>query len=192
MKTYLPFLVSGLLLARALTAQDAITPSDTPGASLLAAAQTRATLANEVQDDRESAARALETLRATKNPSELETTAEAGWGFAAVDIGHRLLAAGKPTAAEVFFEEAESALSQAVAQTSDDHSREKAQYLQTLAQVRGNYLGKEKEAGENMAAAARLQPDDERLQRLSENYAARLKAREGLASRVRELWEVAQ
>ena len=180
MKTCIVLVISGLLLTSPLIAQEtksSVVAESAPGADLLAASQNRASLASQVEDTDESAQKALEELASMKNPSGLPVGKDASMGFAATDIGHRLLAAGKPTAAEVFFQAAENSLSNAVERTPDDLASEKSSYLQNLARIRGNYLGKHREAQEDMAAAAALQPDDERLQRLSKNYTARLNAR---------------
>lgn len=181
MKTLSIVTLASIFLAGSLTAQEetsSLTNETVPGDGLLTAAQNRASLASEVEDSVESAQKALKELQTLKNPTGLPVGKDAGLGMAATDIGHHLLAAGKPTAAEVFFQAAEVSLSRAVEDTADEQAKEKAQYLQSLAQIRGNYLGKQKEAQEGMAAAAELQPDDEHLQRLSKIYSERLKAQE--------------
>jgi len=180
MKTYICLIFAGLFLTSSLNAQEKNGSGDAeaiPGASLLVAIHERVAIANEITDDLESAEKALEQLRSLKFPSGLPVGKEAGMGFAATDIGHRLLAAGKPIAAEIFFRAAENSLSNAVESTSDELASEKSSYLQNLAHIRSNYLGKHKEAQEDMADAAALLPDNERLQRWSKNYTARLNAR---------------
>lgn len=140
------------------------------------ATEQRAQIANSVTDDTISALKALAKLRKVDNPSGLPVNQHADLGYAAIDIGRRLVAAGKNTAAEAFFRAAEQAMTRAVGRTANDKAREKSQYLANLARIRENYLGKSKEAGIDIQEALALQPDDKHLQRLNRILSAREKS----------------
>jgi predicted component of type VI protein secretion system len=117
---------------------------------------------------------AVERLRAQRGASGLPISdAGADFAFAAIDIGHRLLARQKPEEAEPFFQAAEQALAQAVSRTADTAAQEKAQYLQKLALIRGNYLNKAVQASQDIEAAIKLQPEDEQLLRLKSTLSRR-------------------
>ncbi|MCW5549916.1 MAG: hypothetical protein KIT44_13215 [Opitutaceae bacterium] len=116
---------------------------------------------------------ALEHLEARRGASGLPLGPEADMGFAAMDLGHRFLAHRRPAEAEIFFRAAEQALARAVAITSDTEAREKAQYLQKLALIRGNYLNQAGQARQDIEAAIKLQPEDEYLARVKSALARR-------------------
>lgn len=108
----------------------------------------------------------LAQLRSAKSPSGLSINADVDVAYAAIDIGRRLIAAGKPEIAETFFAEAEKALDKAIKNKSESTPKEKAQWLGKLAGVRGTYLGKTKEAQADIEAALVLQPEDKMLKRV--------------------------
>ena len=107
-----------------------------------------------------SAESALAQLRGTKSISGLPVpSVDADIGFAANDIGLRLLSAGKPEAAEKFFREAEQALAKAVKETPDEDAASKAEYLSALSFVRAQFLNKKAEAKADLDEVLRLKPD---------------------------------
>jgi len=107
-----------------------------------------------------SADAALAQLRSAKNISGLPVPSTDGdVGFAALDIGLRLLSAGKPEPAEKFFRETEKALAKAVKETLDEAPAEKAEYLSSLSFVRANFLNKKAEAKADLDEVLRLKPD---------------------------------
>lgn len=162
-----PLCLAGVLALTALSAQESAQIENT----LHEAIQVRAELARGINDDLASANSALARLRAAPNPSGLPVETDADLGLAATDVAHRLLAAGRPTAAEVFFKAAESHLQQAVDHTTRDRPGEKAQYLEVLARIQGNYLAKPDQAKANIEAAIKLRPDDSRLKYLQQSLA---------------------
>ena len=99
------------------------------------------------------------------------TSTAAELGFAATDIGCRLLGKGKPVEAGAFFKAAETALALIVSQTADALAYDKARYLQGLAMVRGKYLGNVAQAKLDIEQAIALQPDDKYLQIVRDNLA---------------------
>ena len=120
-------------------------------------------MAETVGKGTENSAAALVRLKKEPSPTGLNLDADADFAFAAIDLGRRLIAAGKPDDAEKFFREAEKSLDLAVKKTPDTAARDKAQYLQKLALIRSQYLGKVPQAKADLAEAIRLQPDDQHL-----------------------------
>ena len=106
---------------RAQTAPDAKTLTD--------ASKLRGDMADAVGSGAEKTEAALVRLKKEKSPTGLKIDADADFAFAAIDIGRRLLATGKPAEAEKFFAEAEKSLDFVVKKTPDSAARDKAQYL---------------------------------------------------------------
>lgn len=125
----------------------------------------RAEITSAAIEGKQPASELLARLRTTKSPSGLTINVDADVAFAAIDIGRRLLVAGKPELAGSFFIEAEKALDKAIKDRAESSPKEKAQWLGKLAVVRGQYLGKTKEAQADIEAALALQPDDKALKR---------------------------
>jgi hypothetical protein len=126
----------------------------------------RADLAAGVAAGTEDAEAALERLQAQASPTGLKINADADLAYAATDVGHRLIALGKPTPAEVFFRAAELSFTTVISRTADTAAREKVQYLQTRAVLRTNYLAKLAEGRADLDEALRLAPDDKHLLQL--------------------------
>ena len=113
----------------------------------------------------EKSAPAIARLKAHNSPSGLKIDKEADFAFAAIDVGQRLIAAGKPTEAEEFFLEAEKSLDKAVKKTADTQSHDKAMFLEKLSLIRGLYLNKADQAKADIEQAITLQPDDGNLKK---------------------------
>lgn len=156
------------------------------------ALQLRTALASDMADERPAALKGIAQLRSTKNPSGLPVDIDADFAFAAIDIAHRLLAAGKSTAAEEFFIVAEAALAKAVKRTANEKAQEKSQYLQTLSLVRENYLGKPQEAKLDLEAALALQPENKQLQQRNRALLNREQAQASILKKIAEVKEVAR
>lgn len=137
------------------------------GKVLLAAQALRRDLAAAVASSRISPEDAVVQLRASSAPAGLGADAEAELAFAAIDVGQRLLVAGKPGAAELFFREAEASLGAIIPKTADQASPQKVQYLARRAFIRANYLNKAKEARADLDEGLRLAPNDKGLLRQS-------------------------
>lgn len=139
----------------------------TPDAkSLTDAVKLRGDMADAVRNGSEKPEIALARLKKEQSPTGLKLDADADFAYAAIDIGRRLIATGKPAEAEKFFAEAEKSLDAVVKKTPDTSARDKAQYLQTRATIRANYLNKLAEGKADLDAAIALAPDDKRLQQL--------------------------
>lgn len=108
---------------------------------------------------------AIEQLRAAVSPSDLKIDPDAGFAFAAIDVGQRLVAAGKPIEAEKFFLQAEASLDQLVKRTPDTQAKDKAMFLRKLSLIRGNFLNKRNQAKADIDRALTLQPEDKSLQK---------------------------
>ena len=127
----------------------------------------------------EKSAAAITRLKAHSSPSGLKIDKEADFAFAAIDVGQRLIAAGKPAEAEEFFLEAEKSLDKAVKKTADTEAHDKAMFLAKLAMIRRTYLNKPDQAKTDIEQAIALQPDDGELkksrERLDQNRGDRFK-----------------
>lgn len=132
----------------------------------------RRDMAGAVAQGAEKPEAALDRLRKASFPSGLKISADAGFAYAAIDLGHRLLLRN-PAEAELFFRAAEDALDGEVKRTADTEAKDKAQHLQSLAMIRGNYLNKAEQAQADMAAALKLQPEDKYLAQFQKILAAR-------------------
>ena len=117
----------------------------------------------------EKPASAIARLKAHESPSGLRIDRDADFAFAAIDVGQRLIAAGKHAEAEEFFREAEKALIKMVKKTPDTATTEKAQYLSKLALIRANYLNNATQAKADLEDAKKLRPDDKYLDGLRDS-----------------------
>ncbi|HYC70590.1 MAG TPA: hypothetical protein VEB66_05245 [Opitutaceae bacterium] len=132
---------------------------------MAASLRARADVADAVAKG-ESPRAALEKLKTQEEVSGLpELDRDADFAFAAIDIGLRLVAAGRNREAEEFFREAEAPLEKTIRKTPDALAREKSMYLQKLAFIRSQFLNKRAEAKADLDRAVELQPADELLLR---------------------------
>lgn len=154
----------GLLLPGWARAADAATPLE----AMTEAVALRADLAAAVRDGTLKPGAALDQLRGSGTNAAFKLDGSAGFALAAIDVGHRLVAADRATEAEPFFREAESVLEEAVARLPDAQARLKAMYLRRLASLRSDYLQKPDQAKEDIERACALQPEDQYLQRVRE------------------------
>lgn len=143
------------------TAPDA--PGQPPGGIALRAPDSRDTLAHSVGDHSLSITAALAQMRASRSSTRLNFPPAVDFAYAAIDLGHRLLAAGKPTEAVTAFQAAEAALEVLVRTTPDARAHDKAQYLQSLAFIRGRYLSKAAQSKADIEQALALKPDEKSL-----------------------------
>jgi len=163
---------SGALLFTFAAVLAASLPADTTARSNLRSAavavpkefsdslKLRADMADAIVGGREKCADALRRLKTCAVATGLKIPRSADFGFAAMDVGQRLLRAGHPSEAEVFFRESEESLAQAVTQTPDTEARDKAQLLRKLSFLRGRYLNKVPQARADIERAIALQPAD--------------------------------
>jgi len=114
----------------------------------------------------EKPAAAILRLQANSSPSGLKIDHDAELAFAAIDIGQRLIAAGKPIEAELFFRLAEKSLVIMTNKTPDTAASEKGQYLSHLALIRTHYLNNAAQAKLDLDAAQKLLPGDKYLDSL--------------------------
>lgn len=136
------------------------------------ALRLRSDMAGAVAQGAEKPEAALERLRKASYPSGVKLSADAGFAYAAIDLGHRLLLRN-PAEAELFFRAAEAALASEVSRTGDAQAKDKAQHLQKLAMIRSNYLNKTEQAQADLAAAIKLQPEDKYLAQFQKTLTAR-------------------
>lgn len=163
----------GLLFTLPLPGQTAAPPPAAAARSMNDGLKFRADLVAGVVAGQETPAAALVRLRRRKAPGGLDQIDPAAdLGLAAIDIAHRLLAAGQPEAAEKFFREAEQSLDEVVKRTPDQSAREKALFLRKLSFIRGRYLNQAARAKADIEQAIALQPEDRGLQRAKEDLAA--------------------
>jgi hypothetical protein len=133
--------------------------------SVTDALKLRGDMADSVGSGTETSAAAVTRLKAQAAASGLQIDSAADFAYAAIDVGQRLLAAGKPAAAEGFFQAAEQSLDGLVKRTADTQAKDKAQYLRKLSFIRGNYLNNAAQAKLDIEQALALQPNDKGLQR---------------------------
>jgi hypothetical protein len=115
---------------------------------------------------------ALARLKAGQAPTGLGFKREADLPLAIIDIGRRLLVAGKPAPAEQLFRAAEASLDGIIKKLPNTKAREKAQYLEKRAFIRSQYLNKIALAKADFDEAIRLQPDDRHLRQLRDALAS--------------------
>lgn len=156
--------IRAVLIALCLSVQ--LIGQNIPDFKLWAAAQKlREDTAVAVANGGEKPSTALAKLKGSKVPFGLTLDHDADFAFAAVDVGHRLLALRKPVEAEQFLVEAEDAFYSSIRKTDDRSAHEKAMFLQQLAFIRGRYLNKVAQAKTDLEQAIALQPDDLNLQK---------------------------
>lgn len=139
--------------------------------ALVAARQYRETVVADIVAGRAQPEDALTRLKSRRAASAQGLDSEADLGLAAMGIGQRLLAAGRPDKAEKFFLEAERSLDTAIKRLSDSAAGQKAMLLKNLAFIRTQYLGKSAVAQDDLTEAARLRPNDEQLKSLRRTLA---------------------
>jgi hypothetical protein len=132
------------------------------------AAAFRREMAASVITGKETPRDAVARLREENRPSGLKIDGDADIALSAIDIGQRLIAAGKPAEAEIFFRDAEKSLDLAMAKSRDGANEDKALFLKKLSLIRGNYLGKVTQAVADLDQAIALQPEDKDLVRSKE------------------------
>ncbi|MDE2107502.1 MAG: hypothetical protein KGL39_60470 [Patescibacteria group bacterium] len=141
-------LAGALTLGVQLPAQVAANTPTTPATATAVAAsakamgdgmQLRGDMAGTVASGSEKPGAAIARLKANASPSGLKIDHDADFAFAAIDVGKRLIAAGKATEAEQFFLEAEKSLSLVVGKTPDTSAQDKAMFLEKLAWIRRRY-----------------------------------------------------
>lgn len=137
------------------------------------ALQFRTELVHRVEESRESARQAIAMLKRHSNPSGLQVEENADKGFAALDIGHRLLAAGMPIAAEEFYLFVESSMEVTASMSGKVESGIRFQAWRTLADVRTRYLNKLEAAEVALSEARAINPDDPDLNRLQRSLDVR-------------------
>ncbi len=166
------------LLILGLTASWSLARAQTSLETMKAAGAFRRELATGVVRGTVTAAQALQQLSARKTASGLSSLpVSEDQAQAELDIANDLMGRQRPDLAEYFFQAAEQSLVQAVGAAGLLPAKHKVALLKTLAQVRSSYLGKGNQAQDDIAEAARLQPDDKSLA----IFAAQLRERsEGL------------
>jgi len=145
------------------TAAPTTSATQTPTASLdvtslLAALKVRSAMAAGIVTGSEDADAALARLKGLTSPMGLQADPDVDFGFAAIDVGQRLVAATQPAEAEKFFRAAEASLAAVVQKTPDADAWNKAQYLQQLALIRADYLNNAAQAKTDIEQAIALQP----------------------------------
>ncbi len=173
---------AAIALSTASAAQEAIPTQVPPAIDAKAVAQDvalmqealklRSDMAGAVASGAEKPEAALERLRTASFPGGMKLSADAGFAYAAIDLGQRLVLR-HPAEAEEFFRAAEAALASEVSRTDDAEAKDKAQHLQSLAMIRSNYLNKAEQAQADMAAAVKLRPEDKYLAQFQKTLAAR-------------------
>lgn len=134
--------------------------------SMKAAFRLRAETAAALASGQSKPEEALDRLRKANAPMGLHLEADGEFAFAAIDVGRRLLGAGKPVEAEIFFRAAEASLDLVIARAPAGAKRNKAQYLGQRGVIRANYLNKLAEGRADLEAALQVLPDDEYLRQL--------------------------
>ena len=120
----------------------------------------RTDMAASVGSGAEASDAAVIRLKAQTAPSGLQIDPDADFAIAAVDIGQRLIAAGKPAGAAAFFQEAEKSLTLMIQKTPDKSALEKAQYFSMRANIRAQFLNEPAAAKTDIDAAISLQPNN--------------------------------
>lgn len=147
----------------AATTVAALAQDKSAGGPLAAVITLREGMASAIIKGDEKPDKAIARLLAHPSPTGLKIDRDADFGFAAIDVGLRLIAAGKPVEAELFFRAAEKSLDKMVKKTPDTASAEKAQYLGNLALIRASYLNNALQAKSDLDDAKKLRPDDKYL-----------------------------
>lgn len=159
MKIRIPLFLAALVAF----ALPAVAKQPVPLETMQAALRFRADMAAAVAAGAETPGNALQRLRENGAASGLNKPQDADYGYASLDIGHRLLAMRRLEAAEQFFRAAEAGFEQATRRTPAAQAREKAAYLRELAHIRGKFLNQPAQAKADIDEAIRLQPGDKLL-----------------------------
>jgi hypothetical protein len=131
----------------------------------------RQAMVDNILNGSEKPAAALDRLKALRSPSGLKIDREVDIAMGAIDVGHRLIASGRPAEAELFYRAAERSLTALVDKTPDSQAQAKAQYLENLSFIRAHCLNDVAQARLDIERAIALQPDDNRLQSARQNLA---------------------
>ncbi len=137
------------------------------GESASNALKFREEMANAILRGDERGASALARLKVGTQRSGLGVTDDdADLGYAALDIGLRLIGAQRPDEAEKFLDLAEKSLTKLVQKTPDSDAAAKAQHLATLAFIRSSFFNRDAESKAALDAAESLQPDDPQVKQM--------------------------
>lgn len=130
-----------------------------------AAIEYRAAMAEAIATFKEDPTAAVARLQSSEVIKAQSSESDRDLAVAAIDIGHRLISLGHPSAAETFFRLADKTLTSALTREKAAlGNKEKAQYLKHRAHIRGNFLGRPEQARADIDAAIVLQPDDRSLE----------------------------
>lgn len=157
--SFLCVLLLSLCMCSRLLAQSALAQQ----AALDALLKARVEIAAAIVAGTQKPAAALARLRSLTFSGTRPIDAAADLSGSAMDVGNRLVAAGKHAEAELFFQAAEQSLVFVIKATPDTEPQTKAQHLQNLALIRGRFLNKASQAKLNIEQAIALQPKDESL-----------------------------
>jgi hypothetical protein len=157
-------LVEQLPAETAAKAPPTVAPDTTK--ALTDALKLRVDMAGAVTNGSEKPDAAIARLQASASPTGLKLEHDADFAMAAIDVGHRLVAMGKPTEAGQFFQKAESSLTAVLSRTLDTDVAGKVQYLANRAFIRAKFLNEPILAKKDLDAALLLKPDDCYLQSL--------------------------
>ncbi len=138
---------------------------------MTAAVKLRSDMADNIVKGLEDPGAAITRLRAQDSSSGLKIGGDIDFALAAIDVGHRLIPAGKPAAAGQFFQEAEKSLVAALKKTPATQPRDQAELLKQLAFIRGFYLNNAAQAKADIEQALALQPGNQNLQEVRNNLA---------------------
>ena len=156
--------LSGLI--GAVRAQTAAAPSAAAAAAtanwndLLVEAQAHADMVSGILGGKEQASAAVLRLKTIARPSWAKGDPDGDYGYAAIDLGSRLIAVGKPAEAALFFKVAETSFLTVLKKTPDAEAMVKAGYLQNLALIHGTYLNNPTQALVDLNQALALLPND--------------------------------
>lgn len=129
-----------------------------------AAIEYRAAMTEAIATFKEDPTAALARLQNSEVIKAQSSESDRDLAVAAIDIGHRLISLGHPSAAEAFFRLADKTLTSALSrEKAASGGKEKAQYLKHRAHVRGNFLSRPEQARADIDEAIALQPDDQSL-----------------------------
>lgn len=132
---------------------------------LRAAISFRADMADAIATLRENPNAALARLQKAEEIKGLSAEPDADLAVSALDVGHRLISLGHPSAAEAFFRLADEALTKVLSQQKAAFGdKERVQYLKYRAHLRGDFLNRQALARADIDAAVSLQPDDKSLE----------------------------
>lgn len=172
------FCLSALPLA-SLAQTTGTTPTTAPGSTpttsatdaanlsaIMAVLQAHADMVSAIVAGTEPASAAVTRLKTITLPAWAQGDADGDYADAAIDVGERLIVAGRQVEAALFFQKAEASLALVLARTPDTSAFSKAQILATRAMIRARFLGEAAEAKSDLDAAQTLLPNDSYLQRM--------------------------